>query len=350
MNPKRRRASIALAASALAVVGAATLSAFHPELHDINPAGSNRDSEITTAQVVGIRTWQPPAPAAGSTAGIRIDADVTYGTREDGTRLDLDVCVPDAATPAGTQRIGIVSIHGGSWARGDKANDDWRRVCQWLASEGFVAFSLNYRLVPAVHFPAAIDDVSTAVEWVRAHAADYGIDPDRIGAFGGSAGANLAALLGTRGEGPLDEGARVAAVAELSGPVNLTASGMADASQLVHRIALDYLDCTDLAKCPQARDASATTFIDSSDPPFFIAHSDAEFIPLGQSQRFADDLAAAGVPATLEVVPGVNHSIGILDANVRAQVAQFFKETLAAPVAAQAPDAVVVPTETAAQG
>lgn len=333
----RRRAFVALAASAAALCGAVVLSGFHAELHDIDPAGSDQSSELTTAARIGIRTFETPET-------VTVDPDITYGTREDGTRLDLDVCSPSTPPTDGQKRIGIVSIHGGSWTRGDKANDDWRHVCQWLASEGFVAFSVNYRLVPAVHFPAAIEDVGLAVEWVREHADDYGIDADRIGAFGGSAGGNLAALLGTRGTGPLDEGSRVAAVAELSGPVDLTAAGMSatGANDLVRQIALNYLGCTADEACPQAKEASATTFVDPSDPPFFIGHSASEFIPLAQSQAFSTLLTDAGVANVLDVAPGVNHSIGILDEAMRAKVAAFFRSTLAAPVtdAAGTPPAV----------
>lgn len=307
------------------------LSGFHAELHDIDPAGSDRASELTTPERIGIRTWTV-------STGITVQPDITYGTREDGTRLDLDVCSPASDPVPGETRIGIVSIHGGSWARGDKSNDDWRHVCQWLASEGFVAFSVNYRLVPAVHFPAAIDDVQLAVEWVREHSADYGIDSTRIGAFGGSAGGNLAALLGTRGEGALDTGSRVAAVAELSGPIDLTDAAMRStgAGELVQQISLNYLGCERLDDCPQAADASATTFIDPSDPPVFIGHSENEFIPLGQSTDFADALSKAGVANTVQVVAGAGHSIGILDEDMRAKVADFFRATLAAPVVTDA--------------
>lgn len=324
----RRRALIALAASAAALSGAAMLSGFHAELHDINPAGSDETSELTTAEVIGIRTFAAPA-------GIAVDPDVTYGTREDGTRLDLDVCSPAAPAAPGALRIGIVSIHGGSWARGDKANGDWRQVCEWLASEGFVAFSVNYRLVPAVTFPAAIDDVGLAVEWVRAHADDYGIDEARIGAFGGSAGGNLAALLGMRGSGDLDRGSRVAAVAELSGPVDLTESGLREtgANELLNQIALNYLGCTSIAQCRQAEDASPIAAVDPTDPPVFIGHAESEFIPLAQSLAFAKQLSDAGVANVLDVVPGANHSIGILDETMRGKVAAFFRSALAAPVA-----------------
>ncbi|MEJ3403630.1 alpha/beta hydrolase [Rathayibacter sp. YIM 133350] len=341
-HPTRRRAGVALAIAALAVAAAATLSGFHVGLHDIDPPGSNRASELTTAQTVGIRTWQPHG-------GVRIEPDVTYGTRDDGTRLDLDVCSPAAEPANGQERVGVLSIHGGSWARGDKANDDWRRVCEWFASEGFVAFSVNYRLAPHNLFPAAIDDVSTAAEWVRDHAADYGIDPAHIGAFGGSAGGNLAALLGTRGTGPLDEGSRVAAVAELSGPVDLTDAGMrsAGASPLVHQIVQTYLGCTDLARCPQAKNASATSFVDPTDPPFFIGHSQTEFIPLGESTELQKLLQASDVPVELDVSAGAFHSIGILDEGMRAKVADFFRRTLGT---VQEPTEPTVPTEAPSEG
>ena len=100
-------------------------------------------------------------------------------------------------------RAAIVVVHGGSWRRGDKANLNWRAVCQWLATAGYVTVSINYRLAPAWSFPAQLDDVQDAVRWLRDPAVvdRYNIDPDRIGAFGGSAGGNLVSLLGTVGTG-----------------------------------------------------------------------------------------------------------------------------------------------------
>jgi acetyl esterase len=235
------------------------------------------------------------------------------------------VCSPPDSAGTGEARPAVVAIHGGSWARGDKANADWRNVCLWLASEGFVAASVNYRLVPDARFPAAIDDVALAVEWLRAaeQAERFGIDPARIGAFGGSAGGNLAALLGTT-----DEGSRVAAVAELSGPMGLSAAELAadGGSAWLSGIVGEYLGCAPGAgvdACPQQVDASPANRVDPTDPPFFIGHAQQEIVPLAQSQRFADTLNAAGVPVRLEVVPGANHSIGILDDALRPRVAAF---------------------------
>jgi acetyl esterase len=212
---RRGLLTAAAVAAALAITGA--LSAFHPALREIDPGGEKAASEVVPGEIIGIRTFVP-------TAGVLVDADLEYGTREDGTLLTLDVCRPANAAFGGSFPT-VVSVHGGSWARGDKANADWRNVCLWLASEGFVAASVNYRLVPNATFPAQFDDVSLAVEWLREpdQIDRFAIDPARIGVFGGSAGGNLAALVGAVGDGATDVGARVAAVAELSGPVALHA-------------------------------------------------------------------------------------------------------------------------------
>ncbi|GAA1526181.1 acetyl esterase/lipase [Agromyces terreus] len=328
------------AAALAAIVGVSALSGFHHQLRELDPGEAQAASEVTTPAIVGIRTFTAPE-------GITVDADLEYGVRDDGTVLTLDICrpasMPAEAAPAAAAALtdddvtalpAVVSIHGGSWARGDKANADWRNVCMWLASEGFVAASVNYRLVPEVRFPAAIEDVAHAVAWLRdpEQASRFGLDPTRIGAFGGSAGGNLAALLGTTGEGPLDEGSRVAAVAELSGPVGLSAESLlADgASPWLRGIVADYLGCEPDAidACRQATDASPATFVDASDPPFLIGHAETEIIPLGQSQRLADELAAAGVEVELAVAPGSEHSIGILDEAMRVRVAGFLHANL----------------------
>ncbi|MFF2275862.1 alpha/beta hydrolase [Agromyces sp. NPDC058126] len=344
---------MAATAVTAALTGILALSGFHQQLREIDPPGFDSASEVAGTDRVGIRTFIPPE-------GIVVDADLEYGVREDGTLLTLDVCHPatpvaavstdaeaeadsGAAVPAEAAAAAdaaptlpaVVSIHGGSWQRGDKANTDWRNVCRWLASEGFVAVSVNYRLVPDAVFPSAIDDVALAVEWLRdpEQFERFGIDPARIGAFGGSAGGSLAALLGTSGEGAHDEGSRVAAVVELSGPVGLGADELAadGASVWLRSIIAAYLGCepgVDDDACPQAVDASPATHADESDPPVFIGHAEDEIVPIGQSQRLADELASAGVPVEFAVVPGGEHSIGILDEALRLRVAAFLHEHL----------------------
>lgn len=263
--------------------------------------------------------------------GVIVVEDEQYGIAG-GADLLLDVCLPpEGTTPHDTLRPAIVSIHGGSWSRGDKADPQWRNACEWLASDGFVVFSLNYRLAPEWTYPAQPDDIRAAVAWIRdpAQTERFGIDPARVGAFGGSAGGSLAALLGTEGTGPLTDGTRVAAVAELSGPVDLTGSpASGPVSPKLAAVVGGYLGCQDPAACEAAASASPLLAVDPTDPPFFLGHATNEVIPLEQSRTFAAALEAAGVPVELTVVGGALHSVALLDEPMRAAIRDFFVQEL----------------------
>ncbi len=267
-------------------------------------------------------------PELATDPGIEVVADIAY-TATDGQEQLLDACLPPDFDPLDDPaRAAIVVVHGGSWARGSKNDIAWRAVCQWLARSGYPAFNVDYRLAPEHPFPAAIDDVTAAVEWLRdpVQVRRFGIDPARIGAFGGSAGGNLVSLLGTRGRGPLDEGARVAAVVELSAPVDLTGYAVTDDFAPVQ---LDYLGCAQDAPCPAAVVASPTAWIDRSDPPFFVAHSTAEMIPLPQAEHFVAQLRMAGIDVDFVTVTGGLHSLALIDADIKRRILDFYARTLA---------------------
>jgi acetyl esterase/lipase len=340
-------------ACALAVAIAATVLFGAPSLTQATAdSAANRAAAATpTARAVaakGTSRIAPAVPRVGirtfvAPRGIRVASNLTYGTASDGQALKLDVCSPAAASgaepsaqPGASAAVAplpaVLSIHGGSWSHGDKSSTDWHAVCEWLASEGFVAYSVDYRLVPTVRFPAPIDDVTRALEWVREpqNVERFNIDPRRIGVFGGSAGGNLAALLGMRGHGDIHTGTRVAAVAELSGPVDLTASGqrLGNPSEYLRSIELAYLGCTEFDSCQAASAASAVSYVDPSDPPVFIGGSDTELVPVEQGTSFAAALAAAGVPHTLRIDTGHWHSIATLNAPMRTAVAAFLHEYL----------------------
>ena len=260
--------------------------------------------------------------------GVRVVRDLVYD-RVHGEDLKLDVCLPPehgrgriAARPA------ILSIHGGSWAHGAITDPDWMDVCQWLASSGYVTASVEYELAPEHPYPAAITEIERAVEWLRERVEDkrFAIDPALIGAFGGSAGGNLAALLGTLGHGSTTTGHRVSAVAELSGPTNLTGSGLEQAD--FYPYVLSYLHCAKFSTCPQAVDASPLYHVDKTDPPFFIGQSSDERIPLVQSTSFVKRLVQAGVDVTFVTIVGHKHSISMLDSAMRARIIEFFRAKL----------------------
>lgn len=275
---------------------------------------------------------EPIAQAAGAAvvpahADIPVTADVVYDA---GTGQSLDVCSPVDAS-AGDSLPAVLVVHGGSWARGDKADVNWRPICQWLAAEGFVAVSVDYRLAPDAVFPAQIDDVSAALDFVLApeQTERFGIDPARVAAFGGSAGGNLVSLLGTDDA----TSSLLTAVVDLSGPSDLTAAGLADDDPAVGVAAAvrTYLDCPDLADCPAAGEASPIAHVDGTEPAFLIAHSAEERIALSQSSRFAEALDAAGAEVDHLVVPGALHSIAMLDDSLRGTVVDFLHAHLDEP-------------------
>jgi len=273
----------------------------------------------------------PPSASAidpATTNPVTITDDLDYGG---GHGTGLDVCAPSDPSTDGPLPA-IIAIHGGGWSRGDKQERPWREVCGWLASEGFVVFQTNYRLAPAHPYPAAIDDLTTAVKWMREpeQVDRFGIDPARIAAFGDSAGGNLAALLGTLGSGDTSLGSRISGVVELSGPIDLTREGTAlgDLSTDFQRVQLDYLGCASYDSCAAALDASPSSHIDPSDPPFFIAHSTQEFIPIEQAEELVGGLRASSVEVTYVPVPGNAHALGILDDSLRAQIVEWLNEYL----------------------
>jgi acetyl esterase/lipase len=129
--------------------------------------------------------FAPPLPA-----GTSAKYDVPY-VEGGGKSQSLDIFVPaGAAKPMPL----VIWIHGGGWQQGDKAQSPAVGLLRW----GYVVASINYRLTDEAIFPAQINDCKAAVRWLRAHAEEYHIDPDHIGAWGASAGGHLVALLGPR--------------------------------------------------------------------------------------------------------------------------------------------------------
>jgi acetyl esterase len=255
--------------------------------------------------------------------------DLVYGDA-DGVPLLLDACLPPDRDLEADPVPGILVIHGGSWREGTKDSVGWRAVCTWLAAAGYPAFSVDYRLAPEWVFPAGFDDVQTAVTWLRdeERAQRFGVDPARIGVFGGSAGGNLAALLGTSGSGDHGIGPRVAAVVDLSGPIDLTGVALTDDFAPLQ---LEYLGCDTFADCASAEPASPNFHIDETDPPFLIAHSTVEKIPLDQSEHFVEDLRAAGIDVEFLVADGTLHSIALLDDDLKSRILAFYARTLGLP-------------------
>jgi acetyl esterase/lipase len=234
------------------------------------------------------------------------DIDVTYCTMNN-LPQKLDIYFPASGGPWPV----VIYVHGGSWRELDKAEGvGW----SYLNDYGFVVVSVNYRLASYdVKFPAMIEDVKCAVRFLRAHASEYNLDPDHIGAIGASAGGHLVALLGTSDTSAgwdvgeyLDQSSRVQAVITMAGLSDFTRD-MYDGISMAIYFAFGQLPGKNT---PANVAASPVTYITPDDPPFLIFHgSEDGVVPLDQAQVLNERLTAAGVPSTLVVVQNGQHGL-----------------------------------------
>jgi acetyl esterase/lipase len=203
-------------------------------------------------------------------------------------------------------------IHGGGMWTGSRA--DMAGTARELARAGYVAASIDYRLVDAAkgrnRWPAQLDDAQRAVRWLRANADRLGIDPQRIGALGWSAGGQLAVLLGTR-DSRIDVdpsltgySSRVSCVVDLAGDVDLAAYTVPPARDEVEAL----LGGTPESVSDRYRDASPLTWVDANSVPCLIVHGlDDDVVPIEQSGALVAALRAARVEVTFIELPQVGH-------------------------------------------
>ena len=205
----------------------------------------------------------------------------------------------------------LMYVHGGSWYQGDKAEGEgWRG----MNAQGFLVVSVNYRLGDyQTKFPAMIEDVKCAVRYLRAHASDYNIDPDPIGAIGASAGGHLVALLGTADQSAgwdvgeyLEQSSRVQAVISMAGIADFTSNIPSGLNGSIY-YAFGKLAGKDT---PENVAASPITYITPEDPPFLILHGDRDgVVPLEQAKILNQKLIEANVSNKFVIVEGGNHGL-----------------------------------------
>ncbi len=232
----------------------------------------------------------------------RKSLNISYATISPAQKLDI--YLPEQGN--GPFRV-IISIHGGAFMFGDKADEQVNPMLEGLKHD-YAVVSINYRLSGEALFPKNINDVKAAIRWVKAHAATYKINPDKIVVWGGSAGGNLAALAGTSGDvkeledlslGNANQSSRVQAVVDWFGPTNFllmdeqlkeTGNGKPDHSDgNSPESKLMGQKITDIPAKVQL--SNPETYITKDDPPFFIEHGTRDqLVPTQQSINFATKL------------------------------------------------------------
>jgi acetyl esterase/lipase len=292
-----------------------------------------------------------PVPTVSSCANPTMPAPNSYVSHlnltyeiVDGQQEALDLYVPAHVSDPPL----IVTVHGGGWSAGDKSDEKGNALI-WVG-QGYVAASLNYRLVTTGGtnvFPAAVQDVRCAVQWLKSHASAYGYNPNRIGAIGFSAGGHLVGMLGTAAQahGDLDspactetsESPSVNAVASYYGPMDFTDWPTSFSS---YAAVSDFLGATPAANPALAAHASPVTYIDSHTPPFFIAQGSIDTtVPPPQAVELDKDLTAAHIPANYFMITGLGHAFSPFDAALETQeepsnctLLSFFDAALRHPV------------------
>jgi acetyl esterase/lipase len=293
-----------------------------------------------------ILAMETPANAAQNKAaptmppGVRFEPDVEF--LEPGRSEKADLYLPEASP---NPRVpAVVIIHGGGWSGGDKRAAREINIGTNLALHGYIGMSINYLLSRNGHvtWPSNLHDCKTAVRWLRKNADRLGVNPERIGVIGGSAGGHLTVMLAVTGledrldpPGPWGEySCRVQCAVDLYGPTDLLQRG--EAKWLGKK----------QAEAPELyRAASPTSYVDLSDPPILILHGTADkTVDLKQSELFADALKKAGAPHELVVIEGAPHTfhlqpkqrdlrplvLGFFDTHLKRKPPLLLKESTAA--------------------
>jgi len=256
--------------------------------------------------------------------GVRTEHDVDYLGAGRAEKADLYL---PAETKSGQKSPAVVIIHGGGWAGGDKRATREINIGTTLAQNGYVGMSINYLLATKDHagpaWPQNLHDCKAAVRWLRANAARLNIDPEHIGAIGGSAGGHLAAMLALTGpelDPPGTGSCRINCSIDLYGPVLwFTQRDLAMFRKT-------------RAEAPELyRAGSPLTHVDKNDPPVLILHGTADTtVPVADSEALAAAMQAAGAPHELVIIPEAPHSFHLQpkQRDLRPLVLGFFDKHL----------------------
>lgn len=323
---KSRRTTITSAV--VAAIIAVSVTGCAPGTSSQTSQGATSAASTAVTTPTGMPEGGPPAGAGGpggtaDTSAIRTKyLDVAYANKSAAQKMD--VYMPNSG---GGPFPVIVAIHGGAFLMGDKASGEITPMLTGL-DRGYAVASINYRLSSEAKAPAQINDVKAAIRYLRANAAKYNIDPDRIAVWGGSAGGNLAAMAGTSGGvsslsdaslGNATQSDSVQAVVDWFGPIDFaamdaqfTASGSGPANHTAADSPESQLLGATLSAVPEkVKAANPMTFITADDPAFLIQHGTADAnVPVEQSKNLAAALAKTlgAEKVTLKLLEGAGHA------------------------------------------
>jgi acetyl esterase/lipase len=247
--------------------------------------------------------------------------DLTYVTYPEQS-LQLDLHLPDESP--GPLPV-VLFIPGGGWRNCGK---DYSYP--WLNEAGFALACMNYRVSGDATAPANLHDCLAALAWLREHAGEYGLDADRIGVWGSSAGGHLAALVGSWPQAGGNARTQVRAICDFCGPTDLTRIAIPEIREqfpTLYEVTEQYLGGPVEERADLARQMSPLSYVSKELPPVLIVHCRGDaVVPVEESLIYYDALKEAGADATLRILELDSHGVPIDE--VKDEVAAFFKRTL----------------------
>lgn len=282
------------------------------------PPGYKTQDEVLTAALGGkVKVILPGAPVP-IPQGVVETKGIEYGKVGDRPLL-LNLYTPEKLDKPAP---GLIFIHGGGWKAGDRS--DYMYYTVRYAKRGYVAATISYRFTNEAPFPACVQDAKCAVRWMRANAAKYNVNPDKIAVIGGSAGGHLSMMVGYSSDVPELEGdggnpgvsSRVQAVVDLYGPCDLFMEGARNVDVVKMFIGKPYDEASKLYE-----QASPITHITKDDPPTLVLQGTIDStVPMAQSDELVAKLKEAGVPCEYEKFEGWPHTMDVaVDVNIRCQ-------------------------------
>lgn len=258
-----------------------------------------------------------------ATAFAELKTDIEFAKVGD-VSLTLDVNIPEGKGPFPT----CILVHGGGFMRGDKTTFI-KPLFDPLTKANFTWFTINYRLAPQHRYPACVEDVETAIRWVKDHAKEYKADPNRIAIIGESAGGHLVSMAGARAKGKTS----VAAVVPFYAPhdLELHVKNRNAPGQAMEAL-LGIKELNDDA-WKALKHASPTTYLHKGMPPYLLIHGTKdEQVSYEQSVKFQERMKALGNSCDFITIENGVHGMGgweKLGSDYQTQMVGWLKRTLA---------------------
>jgi acetyl esterase/lipase len=293
-------------------------SALHPKKA---PMGYYFETPTLLALVTGLESLIDKAPPVPENV---IETKNVEYKNINGKSLQMDIYQPKGLTKPAPL---LVFIHGGGWKGGQRS--DYLVYLTHFAKLGYVTATVSYRLVGVAPYPACVEDIRDAVQFLYQNGEKYNYDPDRICLIGGSAGSHLAMLTGygwKRKDAPVDTTAvkgiqhKIKAVVEIYGPVDFTTEYARNHSLITGFLKHTYQEAPELFV-----EASPITYVSKNSPPTLILQGTRDMlVPWTQAELLKKKLDSFGVPNVYCLVPGWPHT---MDIDLR--VNKYFKATMA---------------------